>query len=385
MISNETGKMNTPAKLTVTRQGNESLLLQLSGSWTLQADLPETSELENQMSAVGAVKQVAFNTAEVDDWDSGLLTWLLDISDFCMRQNIEIDSSGLPEGVDRLLALAYAVPEREGAKRSEEEYSLVADVGSDFLDAMQITGEFIAFFGDSILTFWKMLRGKAVYRRSDLWVIIQNAGVRALPIVSLVSFLVGLILAYVGAIQLQNFGAGIFVADLVGIAMTREMAAIMTGIIMAGRTGAAYAAELGTMTVNEEIDALETSGFPVMEFLVLPRMVALMLMMPLLVVYADLMGILGGAVVAISILDLTFMEYYVQLIKAVSLADFFAGIFMGIVFGGIVAVIGCLNGIKCGRSSQAVGLATTSAVVSAMVMIVIACAVMTIIFNVLGI
>ena len=161
--------------------------------------------------------------------------------------------------------------------------------------------------------------------------------------------------------------------------------AIMTGIIMAGRTGAAYAAELGTMTVNEEIDALETSGFPAMEFLVLPRMIALMLMMPLLVVYADLMGILGGAVVAIAILDLTFMEYYIQLVKAVSLADFGAGIFMGIVFGVIVAVIGCLNGIKCGRSSQAVGLATTSAVVTAMVMIVIACAMLTVLFNAIGI
>ena len=373
------------ANLTVTRQGDDSLLLQLTGSWILQAEIPEIDKLQEQLLSAGEIKRIGFDSAEVDDWDSALLTWLLELMDFCKQQHVDIDSTGLPDGVDRLLALAYAVPEREGAKRSEQKQSLVADVGNDFIDATRFTGEFIDFFGESILTLLKMIRGKAIYRRSDLWVIIQNAGVRALPIVSLVSFLVGLILAYVGAIQLQHFGAGIYVADLVGIAMTREMAAIMTGIIMAGRTGAAYAAELGTMTVNEEIDALETSGFPAMEFLVLPRMIALMLMMPLLVVYADLMGILGGAVVAIAILDLTFMEYYIQLVKAVSLADFGAGIFMGVVFGAIVAVIGCLNGIKCGRSSQAVGLATTSAVVSAMVMIVIACAMLTVLFNAIGI
>ncbi len=376
--------MTPLAKLTVTRRENESLVC-LSGSWTLKANIPETQALQEQLLATGSIKQLGFDAAEVDDWDSGLLTWLLDLANFCQENNIHIDNSGLPNGVDRLLALAYAVPERKGAKRSKQTQSLCADMGNDCIDATRITGEFLEFFGQSILSLLKMIRGKAVYRRSDLWFIIQNAGIRALPIISLVSFLVGLILAYVGAIQLHNFGAGIYVADLVGIAMTREMAAIMTGIIMAGRTGAAYAAELGSMTVNEEIDALETSGFPAMEFLVLPRMLALMLMMPLLVIYADLMGILGGSVVAISILDLTLVEYIIQLLKAVSLSDFFVGIFMGFVFGAIIAVLGCLNGIHCGRNSQAVGQATTSAVVSAMVMIVIACAILTVLFNALGV
>jgi phospholipid/cholesterol/gamma-HCH transport system permease protein len=377
--------MKSIAKLAIIPLDNTSLLLQLTGAWTLKAKLPETKEIRQQILASGAIKQVAFDAAKILDWDSGLLTWLIVFADFCKEYHITIDRSGLPDGVDRLLALAYVVPERQAVKRAEQQQSFVADVGSDIIDATRITGEFLEFFGASLLTILKMLQGKAVYRRSDLWLIIQNAGVRALPIVSLVSFLVGLILAFVGAIQLQDFGAGIYVADLVGIAMTREMAAIMTGIIMAGRTGAAYAAELGTMTVNEEIDALETSGFSAMEFLVLPRMIALMLMMPLLVVYADLMGILGGSVVAITILDLTLVEYFIQLIAAVSLADFCAGIFMGVVFGAIVAVIGCLHGIKCARSSEAVGLATTSAVVSAMVMIVIACAILTVLFNAMGI
>ena len=376
--------MMEQAKLSVT-PGRDGLLFHLSGSWILQGGIPDVGEALQRLRAAGAVKQVSFDAAEVSDWDSGLLSWLLVVEEFCQDHSIRMESSGLPAGVGRLLALAHAVPPRKGAQRVARKRSLLSDVGNDAIDALRIAGEFMGFFGETILSLLKMLHGKAVYRRSDLWQVIQDAGVRALPIVSLVSFLVGLILAYVGSIQLQNFGAGIYVADLVGIAMTREMAAIMTGIIMAGRTGASYAAELGSMNVNEEIDAFQTCGFSPMEFLVLPRMLALMLMMPLLAVYADLMGILGGAVVAVAVLDLTLLEYFIQLTKAVSLADFCVGIFMAVVFGNIIAVIGCLNGIKCGRNSQAVGMATTSAVVSAIVMIVIASAVLTVIFDVLGV
>ena len=369
----------------ITQINDTSLLLQLSGNWNLQTDIPDTNALQKQLQANVAINNLSFVTTDINAWDSSLLTWLMILQDYCRANNIHLDKAELPESVGRLLALAYAVPERQGAKRQAQQSGFLYNVGSDFMNAVQMTGEFIEFFGESLLALLKMMRGKAVYRRSDLWLILQNAGVRALPIVSLVSFLVGMILGFVGAVQLQNFGAGIYIADLVGIAMTREMAAIMTGIIMAGRTGAAYAAEIGTMTVNEEVDALETSGFSAMEFLVLPRMLALVLMMPLLAVYADLMGILGGAVVAVSILDLTFVEYSNQLLNAVTLADFFVGLFMAIIFGVIVALVGCLRGIKCGRSSQAVGLATTSAVVSALVMIVVACALMTVIFNAMGI
>ena len=373
------------AKLETTLQTGSTLLLQLSGDWTLYSTIPDSETVVTSMVDGKPVTKWVFESGGVKNWDSGLLTWLSALIDYCHDHTIEIDSSGLPAGVDRLVALAYAVPERAGARHTEAPASLVYDVGEDFIDAVRTMGEFVAFFGESILALSSMVRGKAAYRRSDLWMIIQQTGVQALPIVSLVSFLVGLILAFVGAIQLENFGAGIYVADLVGIAMVREMAAIMTGIIMSGRTGAAYAAELGTMTVNEEIDALESSGFSVMEFLVLPRIIALLVMMPLLAAYANLMGVLGGSVVAVSILDITFIEYYKELITAVSIADLFTGLFMAIVFGAIIAVIGCLRGIKCGRSSQAVGQATTSAVVSSMVMIVVACAVMTVIFSALGI
>jgi phospholipid/cholesterol/gamma-HCH transport system permease protein len=215
--------------------------------------------------------------------------------------------------------------------------------------------------------------------------LIQICGAQALPIVSLISFLVGVILAYVGAVQLRMFGAQIYVADLVGIAMTRELGPIMAAIIMAGRTGAAFAAELGTMQVNEEIDAFTTLGISATDFLVLPRILALALMLPPLCVYADLLGVLGGATVAVGTLDITATEYYVRTSEAITLGDFVGGLVKAAVFGVLVAVAGCLRGIRCGRSSAAVGQATTSAVVTSIVLIIVTDSIMTVIYNILGV
>jgi len=181
------------------------------------------------------------------------------------------------------------------------------------------------------------------------------------------------------------FGGQIYVASLVGIAMVRVMGAVMAGIIMAGRTGAAFAAQLGTMEVNEEIDALKTMGISPMEFLVLPRMLALAIMMPLLCLYADLMGVLGGLIVGVVMLDLNVMEYYETTRAAVSLTDFWIGLFQSSVFGVLVALAGCLRGMQCGRSASAVGDAATSAVVTGIVSIVVATAIITILCNVIGI
>ena len=230
----------------------------------------------------------------------------------------------------------------------------------------------------------RLLLGKARVRRADLTLIIQECGAQALPIITLISLLVGLILAFVGAIQLRQFGAQIFVADLVGIGMARSIGAMMTGVIMAGRTGAAFAAQLGTMRVNEEIDALSTMGISPMEFLVLPRMIALTLMMPLLCLYADAMGILGGLFVGVTMLDLSAAEYINQTRNAVSMTDISVGLVNCAVYGVIVAVAGCLRGMQCRGSASAVGAATTSAVVTAILYIVIATAVLTVIFDVLG-
>jgi phospholipid/cholesterol/gamma-HCH transport system permease protein len=230
-----------------------------------------------------------------------------------------------------------------------------------------------------------MMTARARFQSRDLWVLVQECGAQALPIVSLISILVGLILAFVGAIQLQQFGAQIFVADLVAIAMTREMGAMMAAIIMAGRTGAAFAAQLGTMQVNEEIDALKTLGISPIDFLVLPRMIALILMLPLLAVYADVLGILGGMIVGIFMLDISPLLYWNQTLGAVALNDVLLGIGKSAVFGVLIALSGCLRGIQSGRSASAVGAAATSAVVTAIVLIVVFDGIFAVLSNVLGI
>jgi phospholipid/cholesterol/gamma-HCH transport system permease protein len=243
----------------------------------------------------------------------------------------------------------------------------------------------LAFLGDMTVTFVRLFGMKARYRASDLWLLIQQCGAQALPIVTLVTFLVGVILAFVGAVQLKQFGAQIYVANLVGIAMTREMGAMMTAILMAGRTGAAFAAELGTMRVTQEIDALTTAGFSPMEFLVLPRVIALVLMMPLLCLYADFMGIAGGAAIGVGTLHLSWTTYAQQTADAVTLTDTAGGVFKSSVYGVLVALAGCLRGLQSGNSSAAVGDAATSAVVTGIVAIIVACGIFSVVFYVVGI
>ena len=258
-------------------------------------------------------------------------------------------------------------------------------MGTHTVESLRSSREMLDFIGEAFVALARFLVGRAQFRRSDLILIIQESGAQALPIVSLISLLVGLILAFIGAVQLMMFGAQIYVANLVGIAMVRVMGAIMTGIIMSGRTGASFAAQLGTMQVNEEIDALKTLGVSPMEFLVLPRMLALVLMMPLLCLYADLMGVLGGLIVGVGMLDLSLTEYVQRTQVAIGLDDFLLGVFKGALFGVLVAISGCYYGMQCGRSASAVGLAATSAVVAAIVLIIASDGFLAVITNVIGI
>jgi phospholipid/cholesterol/gamma-HCH transport system permease protein len=330
-------------------------------------------------------RHVEFDSRELGDWDSGLLIFLRKVIEVCAGRQIQVETGGLPDGVKRLLDLAAAVPEKKDARKGAGRKPFFLQVGEGSLAAISSTKEMLAFIGEASIAFVKLLGGKARFRRRDLWLTIQECGAQALPIATLISFLTGLILAFVGAVQLQKFGASIYVADLVAIAMVREFAAVMTAIIMAGRTGAAFAAELGTMTVNEEIDAFKTLGFSPMEFLVLPRMLALALMMPLLTMYANLVGIMGGLIVGVGMLDLSSTLYWGQTQKALGFGHLFVGLSKSVVFGVLVAVAGCLRGIQCGRSSAAVGLAATSAVVTGIVAIILTDALFAVITNIIGV
>lgn len=374
-----------PAVLGFSRPAVEALEIRVGGPWTLQHVLPESGEVEQQLAAAPQVGRVAFETSELTQWDSGLLTFLIQVMETCEQQQISVDRTGLPQGVRRLLALAEAVPEREDTRRSPVRPSWLRRIGVQTQDLLGAAVEIIAFVGEAVLSAFRLLRGRAHFRRSDLALILQDCGAQALPIVSLISFLVGLILAFMGAVQLQQFSAQTFVANLVGLGMSREMGAMMVGIIMAGRTGAAFAAQLGTMRVNEEIDALTTMGISPMDFLVLPRLLALVVMLPLLCLYADLLGILGGLVVGVGMLDLGLVQYVVQTREALAPMDFVLGLIKSAAYGVLVAIAGCLRGMQCGNSSAAVGTAATSAVVTSIVWIVVASAILTLIYDALGV
>jgi len=320
----------------------------------------------------------------ITEWDSSLLVFLTALLQKCEKQGIACDIKSLPAGAQRLLKLATAVPERKGAARQIAKKPFLEVLGEHAVKRFSGVMNAIDFIGASTVSFGRFFTGKAQYRKNDLMLIIQQCGPGALGIVTTICILVGAILAFVGAIQLKMFGAEVYIANLVGIGMVMEMAALMTGIILSGRTGAAFAAQIGTMQVNEEIDALETLGISPMDYLVLPRMIALIIMTPLLVVYADILGIIGGGVVGVFMLHISPTVYFHQTFAMMTSWQCMQGLIKGSIFGLIVAVSGCMRGIQCGRSASAVGDAATSAVVTSIVAMVVADALLTLIFLLIG-
>ena len=331
------------------------------------------------------VSLVELEAHQLGEWDSALMVFLLELKQACVSAGIDLDVDSLPTGIRSLLDLAAEVPEREGARREARRDSWLTGIGESARKFGQDILFFTRFVGEAALAGSSLLIGKARFRRIDLWLQIQDCGPSAVPIVTLISLLVGLILAFVGAVQLSLFGAQLYIADLVSLGMTREMGALMTAIIMAGRSGAAFAAQIGTMNVNMEISALRVMGFAPVEFLVLPRMLALILAMPFLCLYSDLLGIVGGGLVSIAFFDIPVTQFMNRTADSVHLTDFFIGVFKCALFGILIALAGCMRGVQCGRSASAVGDAATSAVVTSIVFIVVADSVVTLICDRLGI
>ncbi len=372
-------------ELTFTLEADRTLLVRLGGTWSLHGGLPSTQALEDAIAAARPPAAVAYDAARLASWDSSALIVIDRIGALCRARGIAVHVDGLPRALQSLLALAAAVPEKQGARAPGRTPAWLARLGATAVSAWEGTRDSLAFLGEATVAFGRLARGRADLRLRDLALVVQDCGAQALPIVTLINFLVGLIIAFVGAVQLEKFGAGIYVADLVAIATVRELGCIMTGIIMAGRTGSGFAAELGTMNVNQEIEAFTTMGVPPMDFLVLPRLLGLTLMMPLLCLYADVIGILGGAGVAVGMLHQSPTQYWVETRKAIDLADVGLGVGKSVVFGVLVALAGCMRGMRCGRDAAAVGRAATSAVVLGIVWIVTSDGVFAVVCNIVGI
>lgn len=350
----------------------------------LEGDIRHYDEAADVSGLLHQVKSLVFEAKGKVLWDSSVAALLFNLIEIAKQKKITCSVEALPEDLQSLLKLALTVDRKPVVRKPENENFLekAGDFGVSVWESMTHAG---AFLSETLKSVGRFIGGRAVMRRIDFEFALEDCGYKAFGIVSLVSFMVGLILAFVGALQLKMFGAQIYVASLVTIGMIRIMGAIMAGIIMAGRTGAAYAATIGTMQVNEEVDALKTFGFSVSDFLVLPRVLSLALTMPFLTLLADIMGMIGGAFVAVLMLDISAAQYWQYSVNAFGLQNFWVGIFHGFVYGLIISSCGCYYGITCGRNADSVGVATTKAVVSSIVIMIVATGILTLIFEVFGI
>ena len=367
------------AALAAIRREDDSLVVVLSGDWNLERPAPRFAPLmESALSAEPAgarkVRVVNVDASALGSWDSSLLIFLRQGQQYCGAHHLEFGTAGVPERIASLLALARAVPERV-VEPEEPTLPPVARLGIAGLAAWDASHVAVTFMGEVIQRGTEVLRGRVRMRWREFWVVVQSNSSGALPIVTLIALLVGVIIAFLGVVVLRRFGAGYYASYLVGYGMLRELGALMTGIIMAGRTGAGFAAELGTMKVTEEIDALSTLGISPIDHLVLPRVLGLFVTMPLLAIYADLIGILGGMAVTVALLDLTPTQFVNGLLTAVELSDTLLGVFKATIYGAIVGMAGCMKGLQTGSDAGAVGRSATSAVVLGITLIIVANAV----------
>ncbi len=360
------------------RLEGDVLVLELSGIWRITAPRPAWRGFNREHRPA----QVRLIAHEVERWDSSLLLFVFAVQQRCADAGIPCDIGALPERVCTLLAQLSM--SHETSIPSERSRNVLALIGEATTALLGKSRGLFQFVGENVIGAIRVFKNPRKFRWHDCLEEMQECGAMALPIVSLVSFLVGVTLAYTGALVLRQYGGDIYVADLIGLATVREMGAMMTAVVLAGRTGAAFAATLGNMKANEEIDALETLGISPVDFLVLPRLLALFFMLPLLALYANALGILGGMAVSYGVLSIPPTAYWIELGTAVGVSDVAAGVIKAMCFGLIVGLAGCLRGLQAERSAAGVGRAATSAVVTGILLVIVADAVFAVLFHVVG-
>ena len=361
------------------RVEGDLLLVELGGVWKVTATCPAWTEI------LGTARPARVKIAlkELENWDSALLLFLFEAQKWCAANRAALDASELPPKIRDLLGQIVAAQGKdEPVDRFENPITLI---GLAVFDVWAKIKQISNFVGECTLATVRLAENPVRFRWKDCVNEMQQCGAMALPIVGLIGLLVGLTLAYTAAVLLREFGADIYVANFVGLVMVREMGPMMTGIILAGRTGAAFAATLGNMKAGEEIDAFETFGIRSVDYLVMPRMIADTVMTPLLTLYANMLGIIGGLFVAAGVLSIPPTAYWVQMQSSIDLSDLFSGVIKSITFGGIIGLSGCLRGLQSERSAIGVGRATTSAVVTAILLLIVADAIYAVLFNMLGI
>ena len=331
------------------------------------------------------LRRLEIDLAGVQHYDSYLSVLVNNLRAAAEQHSVELDLQGVSPTMRRFLDLLQRPSEEEPPAGVSAFRKRVEIVGRSARAAFADWRAFVAFFGEVTVKSLRLLRHPGDFRWKDLPFLFARAGVSAVPIVTLIGFLVGLIIGYQGALQLKQFGADVYLANLTGISITRELGPLMTAIIVAGRSGASYAAEIGTMKVSDELDALHSLGFDVTPYLVLPRIAAVILVVPVLTLMADFAGIIGGLLAGEFTLELSSTVYLTQLKKALTFAHVFTGLFKSLVFGFLIAAVGCFKGMQVYGGAESVGRFTTSAVVTAIFLIILADAVFAFIFEALNI
>jgi phospholipid/cholesterol/gamma-HCH transport system permease protein len=343
------------------RQDQSGTTVVLRGDWIARdAAVAEADSARLILDGAGTGR-IGFESDQLGRWDSALLAFLLVLRQGAGQRDITFDDGGLPRAAIRLLGLITETS--ADTTPAPDAQSFVHRAGDAVIAGGAEGRAVLELVGDTFLRGGAAIRGRARTRAVDLLICMYDAGIAALPIVTIVNILVGGILAFVGSVQLRKFGADIYISDLVGVAMVREMAALMTAIVMSGRTGGAYAAQIATMVGNEEIDALRAIGIPIYDYLVLPRVVALTCMMPLLYLYGCALGIFGGFVVAVSMLNISPQAFIDEIGQSVAGSQLVFGLVKSLAFGMLIALAGCRRGLTAGRGAADVGQAATTAVV----------------------
>lgn len=367
------------------QESKDTLCLALKGTWDIHTQNGARFPQDGFSSASSTVgKTLIVDTSALQNWDVSLISFLWSVKRAASQVSLPLDEKSLPASAQRLLALLPDKPP-EVTPRPQNKERLLSRMGGKCLNSLTEVGTMASLAVDVARGAARAMHGKSAMRLKDLLVDIWNAGPSALLIVSIVNFLVGSILAFVGLIELRKFAAEIYVTNLVGIASAREISAIMTAIIMAGRTGGAYAARISTMLGNEEIDALQVTGIPVSGYILLPSILSLVIMMPLLYLYGTVVSIFGGFVVSMSMMDISPVGYWLATFDGVDLNQFIFGFIKSLFFAAFIALAACRVGLKAGRSAADVGIAATRAVVIGIVGIIALDAVFAIIANAIGI
>ena len=342
------------------------------GVWVLDREAPSFNEFLKNDAIKADIQSLMLETKDLKDWDSSLLVFLNQAKEWADGRTMGFNCDCLPHGLGRLmLQTQSAIDSRTEAKDPEGLPNFAQEVGDYTLKYWTDLRVFADFIGEIVFSFFRLIIGKYRMRWVDCFRAMQDTGPMALPIVGLISFLIGVTLAFQAADLLEDFGSEFFTPAFVGLAMVREMGPIMTAIVLAGRTGSAFASTIGSMKVAEEIDALRTLAVSPVDYLVLPRVIGLSIMTPLMVIYANALGVIGGMLVAKVKLNMPVQTYVQETFLNISLTDISSGLIKSSVFGMIIAYSGCLRGMNCENSSTGVGRATTSAVVTSLLFIII--------------